>query len=90
MRGDGVIPDSIRDLPLPGSCVRVVYSIDGFELFAIGVLIRSSRDHIVMEQYSDQYGPVDPFRLTIQWATIIRMTVNGPALANDSGRPRTA
>lgn len=82
-------PESIRNLPLPGSCIRVVYSIDGFELFAIGVLIRSGRDHVVIEQYSDQYGPVEPFRLTIQWSTIVRMTVNGPAASNDSGRPWT-
>ena len=83
-------PDAILNLPLPGSCIRVVYAIDSFELFAIGVLIRSGRDHITMEQYSDQYGPVEPFRLTIQWSSIIRMTVNGPAAAHDSTRPRTA
>jgi hypothetical protein len=77
-----MIPHSIRHLPLPGSCIRVVYSIDGFELFAIGVIISAGEDHIAMEQYSDQYGPVEPFRLTLQWSTIIRLTVNGPATTN--------
>jgi len=72
-------PQSIVHLPLPGSCIRVVYSIDGFELFAIGVLISSGQDHITLQQYSDQYGPVEPFRLTLRWSAIIRLTVDGPA-----------
>ena len=79
--------DSIRSWPLPGSCIRVVYCIDGLELFAIGVLIRSDRDQITVEQYSDQYGPVEPFRLAIQWSNIVRLTANGPAADNRSGRP---
>jgi hypothetical protein len=82
--------DAIRNLPLPGSCIRVVYAMDGFELFAIGMLIRSGPDHIAMEQYSDQYGPIEPFRLTIPWSGIVGMTVNGPAAVRDSARPWTA
>ena len=81
-------PDSIGRPPLPGSCIRVVYSLNGLEMFAIGVLVGLTRDHVIMEQYSDQYGLVDPFRLTIPWSDIIRLTINGPAAApSRSGRP---
>jgi hypothetical protein len=80
---------SIARLPLQGSCIRVVYSLEGMEMFAIGVLVSSSADSILMEQYSDQFGPVDPFRLTIQWSNVIRLTVDGPASASSrSARTR--
>ena len=72
--------DLLRQWPLPGSCIRVVYGIEGLELFAIGVLVRTSLEGITMEQYSDQYGPVEPYLLTIEWSTIVRLTLNGPAL----------
>ena len=75
-------PDSMNRLPLPGSCIRVVYSNDGLEMFAIGVLVSSGNDHITLQQHADQYGPIEPFRLTILWPDIIRLTVNGPAAAN--------
>jgi hypothetical protein len=83
-------PDSLRQWPLPGSGIRVVYSVDGLELFAIGVLVHSGLDAIIMEQYSDQYGPVEPYLLTIEWSAIVRLTVNGPALRNTPRYPRTA
>jgi hypothetical protein len=80
--------DSISPWPLPGSCIRVVYSINGLEMFAIGVLIRSDHNQMTVEQYSDQYGPVEPFRLAIQWSNIIRLTANGPAAgATPPARP---
>jgi hypothetical protein len=75
-------PDSINHPPLPGSCIRVVYSIDGLEMFAMGVLVHCARDHITMEQYADQYGPLHPFRLTVQWSNVIRLTLNTPAASN--------
>jgi hypothetical protein len=56
-----------------------VYSIDGLEMFAMGVGVHCANDHIMMDQYADQYGPVNPFRLTIPWSNVIRLTVNGPA-----------
>jgi hypothetical protein len=80
-------PDSVRNLPLSESCIRVVYSIDGLELFAIGVLLRSGSDHITIQQYSDQFGPVEPFRLIIQWSDVVRLTVDGPAAAHPARRP---
>ena len=67
-------PHPICDSPLPGSCIRVVYRVGAFELFAIGILNRSAEDHLVMEQHSDQYGPVGPFRLTIPCSSIIRLS----------------
>jgi hypothetical protein len=57
-------------------------------MFAIGVLIRSDRDQMTLTQYSDQYGPVEPFRLDIQWSDIVRLTANGPAAAaSPAARP---
>lgn len=67
-------PHSIQHLPLPGSCIRVVYSIDAFELFAIGILIGAAEDHLVIEQQADQYGSVEPFCLTIPRSSIIRLS----------------
>jgi hypothetical protein len=64
-----------RSIP-PGSCIRVVYSIEGLDLFAIGILIDNARDHITMQQYSDQYGPVEPFRLIIPRHAIIRLSAS--------------
>jgi hypothetical protein len=70
-----------RPWPAPGSCIRVLYSLEGLELFAIGILIRAEDDRIIMQQHADQYGAVEPFPLTIQWSTVIRLTMNGPAAA---------
>jgi hypothetical protein len=40
-----------------------------------------------MQQYFDQYGSIDPFRLTIPWSSIVRLTMNGPAAATSRLRP---
>ena len=71
--------ESSRPWPAPGNRIRVVYSIDRQELLAIGILIHADDDRITMQQQADQYGPVEPFQLTIQWSTVIRLTISGPA-----------
>jgi hypothetical protein len=71
--------ESISRLPLPGSRIRIVYSAEGLEMFAIGILIGSGDGHITIRQYADQYGPVEPYQLIVQWSAIIRLTVDGPA-----------
>jgi len=70
-------PHSICHLPPPGSCVRVVYGLDGFELFAIGILIGVAEEQLLIEQQADQYGPVGPFRLAIPYSSIIRFSAGG-------------
>ena len=75
--------ESSRHWPAPGSCIRVVYCLDRLELLAIGILIRADDDRIIMQQQADQCGPVEPFQLTIQWSSVIRLTINGPAAAPD-------
>jgi hypothetical protein len=80
--------DAIRRLPRSGACIRVVYTLDGLELFAIGVLIHSDQDHLTMQQFFDQLGSVDPVQLIIPWSGIVRITMNGPAAgASRSSRP---
>jgi hypothetical protein len=81
-----MMSDSINPLFAPGSCIRVVYSADGLEMFAIGVILKSGKDHLTLEQYSDQYGPVAPFRLAVRWSAIIRLTVNGAVAENRARR----
>jgi hypothetical protein len=77
-------PDCPYELPVPGSCIRIVYSIEGFELFAIGVLVQADWQAITLEQYSDQYGPIEPFRSTIPWSAITYMTVGGRTSRSES------
>jgi hypothetical protein len=71
--------EASRSWPAPGSAVRLLYVLDRLELLAIGILISADEDRIVMQQHADQCGPVEPFRLTISWFTVIRLTINGPA-----------
>ena len=73
--------ESSRPWPAPGSRVRVAYSIDRLELLAVGVLIHADADRITMQQQADQYGSVEPFQLTIQWSTVLQITISGPAAA---------
>jgi hypothetical protein len=73
---------SFGTFPLQGSSIRVVYNLEGMEMFAIGVLVCSNADSVLIEQCSDQFGPIEPFRLTIQWSDVIRLTIDGPASAS--------
>jgi hypothetical protein len=70
-----------RSWPAPGSAIRVVYSLDRLELLAVGILISADDDRVVMQQHADQHGPIEPFRLTVEWDTVVQLTINGPAAA---------
>jgi hypothetical protein len=75
-------PVPIRKLHLPERWSQVVYAayrVNDLEMLAIGVLVDSTPDGIIIELYSDQNGPVEPFLCSIGWSNIVQLTLNGLA-----------
>ena len=44
-----------------------------------GFQVDSTPDGIIIELYSDQNGPVEPFLCSIGWSNIVQLTLNGLA-----------
>jgi hypothetical protein len=69
---------SMMQLPLPGSSIRIIYSSHGLDMFSIGSVLCTDSERIVFLQNADQYGPLEPSQVSVPWPHVIRLAVVAP------------